>query len=87
MASGALGQPAASLRRRRGVYFDALDEWMAGVRINTLRRMAPGAIAIKFKLYCERERPELLPLLPKRLRSMEPTIGRIIKRRVEAAKA
>jgi hypothetical protein len=86
-AAAAPGQPAVSPRRRRGAYIGALSEWMARMPIDTLRRMTPDAIAREFKVYCERERPELLPLLPKRLRSMHRIIERIIEGRVEAAKA
>lgn len=81
-------QPAASgSDRRRGAYSGALEEWLAQKQTSTLQRMPPDAFAREFKLYCERERQELLPLLPKRLRSMERTIEKIIERRVNAAKA
>jgi hypothetical protein len=80
-------EPVAPLPQRRGAYKGALNEWMAQRPIDRLRRMTLGAIADEFKLHCERERPKLLRLLPKRLRSMERTIERIIERRVKAAKA
>jgi hypothetical protein len=52
--------------------------------LSKLQRMKPAAIANEFKAYCAQERSELLPTLPKRLRSMEPQIERIIARRVAA---
>jgi hypothetical protein len=85
-------QPVASASalaspRRRGQYLGALNEWLAPKHIDILRRTSPDALARDFKLYCERERQEVLPLLPKRLRSMEPTIEQIIERRVNAVKS
>jgi hypothetical protein len=81
-----LNEPTELQPRRRGAYRGLLAEWMAPKEIGNLRRMDPAGIAGDFKLYCERERPALLPLLPKRLRSMEPAIERIINRRMAAAK-
>jgi hypothetical protein len=80
-------QPAAlASPRRRRQYIGALSEWLAPKHIDILRRTSPNALARDFKLYCERERQEVLPLLPKRLRSMERTIEQIIEGRVNAAK-
>jgi len=59
---------------------------MAPQLLVTLRRMNPAAIGREFKAYCERERPELLPMLPKRLRSIEPVIERIIANRTAATR-
>jgi len=49
--------------------------------------MEPDQIARDFKLYCEHHRPEVLLLLPKRLRNMEPAIQRIIEERHAKGKA
>jgi hypothetical protein len=76
----------ANPSRRRGAYAGPLQEWMAGKSLSRLRRTGPGAIAEAFKYCCEQERPELLALFPKRLRSMESLIERIITRRVDEAK-
>jgi hypothetical protein len=57
---------------------------MAQRELPVLRRMGPAAISLEFKSHCEQVLPELMPLLPKRLRSMESVIERIIRRRVEA---
>jgi hypothetical protein len=73
--------------RRRGAYKAALEEWMAGKPLETLHRMKSYAIASCFKLYCEEQRPDLLSLLPKRLRSMRSLIERIVDDRMAAAKA
>jgi hypothetical protein len=78
-------KPVVARPQKRGGYKGGLAEWMAQKDLPTLRRMGSEAIARDFKDYCERERPKLIPLLPKRLRSMEPEIERIIKRRLEAA--
>jgi hypothetical protein len=71
--------PAGALndRVRRRAYKGPLAKWMGLKNIKLLRRMHPSDIAAEYKLYCETERPQLLPLLPKRLRSMEGTIERI----------
>jgi hypothetical protein len=69
---------------RRGAYRGALDSWMAKQNLSVLQRMEPAGIAREFKAYCDQELPGLIRLLPKRLRSMEGAIERIIKRRVEA---
>jgi hypothetical protein len=79
--------PDADSRRQRGAYKGALEAWLAAKPLAQLRRMSVDAIAKAFRDYCERKRPELLPLLPRRPRSMEPAIQRIIDRRVEAAQA
>jgi hypothetical protein len=71
-------------QRRRAAYGGPLEGWMANVPVEQLRRMGLAAIANEFKRHCEEKCPELLPLLPKRLRSMEPLIERIIVRRVAA---
>ena len=71
---------------RRGAYRGALDLWMAKQNLLVLQKMEPAAIACEFKAYCDRELPELKSLLPKRLRSMENAIERIIKRRVDAVR-
>lgn len=70
---------------QRGAYRGALEAWMAPQPLNTLQRMGSAAIAREFEDYCERERPEVLLTLPKRLRSIEPAIARITARRVAAA--
>jgi hypothetical protein len=69
---------------RRGAYRRALDSWMAKQNLSVLQTMEPAGIAREFKAYCDEELPRLIPLLPKRLRSMEGVIQRIINRRVEA---
>jgi hypothetical protein len=71
---------------QRGAYRGALAAWLADRPLTTLLRMTPEAIASHFKLYCEQKTPELLPLLPKRLRSMEPFIERIVADREAKAK-
>ena len=60
---------------------------MAGVPLDVLHRMTHDAIASEFKHYCEQQLPDLLTLLPKRLRSMEPLIKRIVADRVAAVRA
>jgi hypothetical protein len=74
-------------RSSRGAYRGALDLWMAQKKLPVLRRMGAAAIAREFKAYCDQALPGLVPLLPKRLRSMHGVIDRIIKRRVEVARA
>jgi hypothetical protein len=67
--------------RRRGAYRGALDAWMAKQELAILLKRGPAGIAQEFKAHCERELHELISLLPKRLRSMESEIQRIIERR------
>lgn len=78
------GQPDSG---RRGAYRGALDSWMAKQKLSILQKMEPAGIAREFKAYCDRALPGLIPLLPKRLRSMESVIERIIARRVGVARA
>ena len=70
--------------KQRAAYRAALSAWMAPQQLPHLQRMGPAAISLEFKSHCERHSPGIVPLLPKRLRSMEGVIERIIKRRVEA---
>jgi hypothetical protein len=79
--------PDPPSRRQRGVYNGALELWLAEKQLLLLQRMNADAIANEFRVHCEQKRPELLPVLPKRLRSMEPTIQRIIDRRVKTVQA
>jgi hypothetical protein len=58
---------------------------MAQQELSVLRKMAAAAISREFKSHCAQHLPGVLLLLPKRLRSMENVIERIIKRRSEAA--
>jgi hypothetical protein len=60
---------------------------MAPQQLLILQRMGPAAIAHAFRSHCERALPELMPLLPMRLRSMECVIERIIQRRGEALRS
>jgi hypothetical protein len=71
-------------RRRRGSYKPALEGWLASQELPRLRRMSASAIAGEFRSHCKERCPGILPLLPKRLRSMEPLINRIVERRVAA---
>jgi hypothetical protein len=48
--------------------------------------MGLSAISLEFKSHCEQHLPGMVPLLPKRLRSMERVIERIIARRVAVAR-
>jgi hypothetical protein len=81
-------QPTGNARsQQRGAYRGTLEEWMAKKRLATLQLMTPAAIANDFRQYCEDERTELLPLLPQRLRAMEPLIKRIVARRLAAVEA
>ncbi len=80
-----VGDQRYHLPRQRGAYKGALAEWMARKGIQLLRRMTPPAIATDFKSYCESKRRDLLSVLPKRLRSMEPEIARIIDKMAAAA--
>jgi hypothetical protein len=73
--------------RRRGAYRGALDSWMAKQDLPILQKMGPAGIAGEFKSYCDEELPKLITLLPKRIRSMEGEIERIIKRRVDVTRA
>jgi hypothetical protein len=73
--------------QQRGAYKGALEQWMASEVLARWRRMSLNAIAREFVKYCKAKRPDVLPLLPKRLRSMEPAIERIITRRVNDTKA
>lgn len=75
---------AQEWQRQRAPYRGALAEWMGRKGITLLRRMTTSNIAAAFESYCRSEKPKLLPLLPLRLRSMEGTIERIIKK-MEAA--
>jgi hypothetical protein len=70
--------------RPRARYKGPLAEWMAPQKLSNLKRMGAAKIACNFKLFCEKERGDLLPMLPSRPRSMEPEIERIMKRREEA---
>jgi hypothetical protein len=56
------------VRQRRGLYRAPLEEWMADQKLGVLNKMSVLAIAQKFKSDCKKEKPELLPLLPQRLR-------------------
>ena len=67
--------------RRRSAYRSALEAWMARQDLGILQKMEPAAIAREFKTHCEQRLPELISLLPKRLRSMEHVIETIIERR------
>ena len=87
IAPKSASSPATIQPRRRGAYKAALGEWMAGVPLDVLHRMTHDAIASEFKHYCEQQLPDLLTLLPKRLRSMEPLIKRIVADRVAAVRA
>jgi hypothetical protein len=71
---------------QRVAYRGPLEAWMAQQELPVLRRMGPAAIAPAFKSHCEEHLPELVPLLPKRLRSMKNVIERIIKRRIDAVR-
>jgi hypothetical protein len=79
-----IGPQKKSAGKQRAAYKAALSAWMAPQQLPILQRMGPAAIARVFKSHCEQHLPKLLPLLPKRPRSMEGVIERIIKRRVEA---
>jgi hypothetical protein len=87
-----LQAPTGPQERRPGLgpqrvaYRGPLEAWMAQQELPVLRRMGPAAIAPAFKSHCEQHLPELVPLLPKRLRSMENVIERIIKRRIDAVR-
>jgi hypothetical protein len=76
--------PKIETRKRRGAYKGPLVEWTAPKPLQLLERMGPSAIAADFRAHCEIERPDLLPLLPNRPRSMEPVIERIIEGRRQA---
>ena len=80
-------QPDRARSQQRAAYAGPLAGWMAPKPLGVLQRMTPAAVAADFKLYCEQERPDLLPLLPNRLRSMEPLIERIVADRVAAVRA
>jgi hypothetical protein len=71
---------------QRMAYRGPLEAWMAQQELPVLRKMGPAAIASAFKSYSEQHSPELVPLLPKRLRSMENVIERIINRRIDAVR-
>jgi hypothetical protein len=77
-------EEASRTGQRRAAYRGALDSWMAQQQLPVLQKMAATAIARELKSHCEQRLPGVVPLLPKRLRSMEGVIERIIKRRVEA---
>jgi len=76
-APPAVAAPIEPSSRQRSAYRSALEEWMATKLLRTLRKMSPIAVANQFKT----ERPDVP--LPKRLRSMEPLIERIIAERVK----
>jgi hypothetical protein len=71
---------------RRGAYKSALELFLAMKPLSILQRTTPAALASGFKLHCEQEQTEVLSVLPKRLRSMEPLIERIVDSRIAAAK-
>jgi hypothetical protein len=52
-----------------------------------LRRIGPKGVFIAFKDYCEQNRPDLLPLLPKRLRPPKKIEGHIHRRVTEAERS
>jgi hypothetical protein len=70
--------------QRRAAYRGALEAWMAPKQLSILQRMGAAAIARAFESHCEQALPQLMPLLPKRRRSMESVIERIIQRRLTA---
>jgi hypothetical protein len=70
--------------QQRAAYKGPLELWMAQQQLSVLQKIGPAAIARQFDSHCAEALPALVPLLPKRLRSMEGVIERIIKRRVEA---
>jgi hypothetical protein len=72
-----MGDKHQAQKHPRAAYAGPLAEWMARKGVALLRRMTPSDVASDFKAYCETERPRLLRLLPKRLRSLEPAIERI----------
>jgi hypothetical protein len=72
---------------RRLRYRAPLAEWMGRKGILLLGRMPPEEIAAGFKTYCEEKRPDLLPVLPLRLRSLEGPIIKILSGMKEAAAA
>jgi hypothetical protein len=80
---------ATTTRKRRGAYKGTLQIWLSSKPLSelhrTVQRAGPSAIAQEFKLHCESEKPEVLLLLPKRLRSMQPMIEGHINARVSAA--
>jgi hypothetical protein len=74
--------------RRRALYRGALVEWMASQELRILNKMDVRAIAQAFKSYCEKDKPELVPRLPQRLRDMFKVIeGHIRHRETKAAEA
>jgi hypothetical protein len=74
--------------RRRALYRGALVEWMASQELRILNKMDVRAIAQAFKSYCEKDKPELVPRLPQRLRGMFKVIeGHIRHRETKAAEA
>jgi hypothetical protein len=77
----------SNTRKRRGAYRGRLNSWMATQELGVLQKMGPAGIAREFETHCEHQLPELFSLLPKRRRSMESEVERIIKRRLEAARA
>jgi hypothetical protein len=72
--------------KQRAAYRAALSAWMAPQQLPHLQRMGLAAISLEFKSHCEQHLPRMVPLLPRRLRSIEPVIERIINRRVEAGR-
>ena len=81
------GGTTSGVGRKRGAYRVPLEEWLEPWDIKKLRRISPAALAAGFREHCEQHRPDVLELLPRRNRSMEPLIERIIKRRLAFAKA
>jgi hypothetical protein len=77
-------EEASCTGQRRAAYRGALDSWMAQQQLSVLQKMGATAIAREFKSHCEQRLPGVVPLFPKRLRSMQGVIERIIRRRVEA---
>jgi hypothetical protein len=86
------GRCAEPAPKQRGGYIGTLRIWLSAQGLNhlhiTLQRAGPSAIAKEFKLYCDRERRDVLQLLPKtRLRSLEPIILKHVSDRIDAAKS
>ncbi len=84
---GKASERAKPKSRQRAEYKGPLAEWMARKNVQLWERMTPETIANDFKVYCKAERCDLLPLFPKRLRSMGPVIEGIIEdQRARAAR-
>jgi hypothetical protein len=86
-AAAGYAAPRANSSRKRGEYAGLLEEWMLEKSLLWLRRMGPKGVFIAFKDYCEQNRPDLLPLLPKRLRPPKKIEGHIHRRATEAERA